>query len=187
MILLSYLDLSYSNFPKNITFQLWNLSNLEYLDLSGNDFNEPENLEWPPQLSCLRYVDMTNVNLSKVNDRLQLVNKLHYLKSPYLNYCNLPTNFLVLVINSSTSLDVLSLSDNGLISSSSILEWLFNSNTSVVNLVLSYNNFHGLIPNGFSIINSLAHLYLDNNEFEGGIPKTFSVFVMLHLGFKGGC
>ena len=81
---------------------------------------------------------MSAVNLSKVNDWLQVVNKLHHLKSLKLENCNLPNIFPIPIINSSTSLDVLDLSDNSLTSSSSVLEWLFNSNTSVVNLDLSH-------------------------------------------------
>ncbi len=71
-------------------------------------------------------------------DWLQVVNKLHYLKSIPMEYCNLPNNFHVPVVNSSTSLDILDLSYIGLTCSSSVLEWLFNSNTSVVNLDLSH-------------------------------------------------
>nr|POE76897.1 putative inactive leucine-rich repeat receptor kinase xiao [Quercus suber] len=54
-----------------------------------------------------------------------------------------------------------------------VLEWLFNSNTSVVDLDLKFNEFQGSIPDDFTRINSLAHLYLDSNEFEGEIPKAF--------------
>ncbi|KAK4607135.1 hypothetical protein RGQ29_001096 [Quercus rubra] len=61
-----------------------------------------------------------------------------------------------------------------LTSSSLVLEWLFNYNTSVVELYLFGNQFQDMIPNAFSKIKSLTHLYLDDNEFEGGIPKSFS-------------
>ena len=101
------------------------------------------------------------------------MNKLPYLTSLFLFSCNLPNNFSIPLINSSTSLDVLNLAHNDLTSSSIVLEWLFNSNTSVVELCLSNNQFQGLIPNAFSRINSLAHLYLVSNEFEGKIPKAF--------------
>ncbi|KAK7851761.1 receptor-like protein eix2 [Quercus suber] len=172
---LGHLGLGSANFGRNIPFpfQLGNLSNLQYLDLSGNNFNKPENLEWLPQLSSLEYLDMSIVNLSKVNNWLHVVNKLPYLTSLHLYSCNLPNIFSIPLVNSSTSLDVLGLSNNDLTSSSSILEWLFNSNTSVVDLDLRFNEFQGSIPDDFTRINSLAHLYLDSNEFEGEIPKAF--------------
>ncbi|XP_030970935.1 receptor-like protein EIX1 [Quercus lobata] len=170
---LRHLDLYDANFGRNIPFQLGNLSNLQYLNLGWNNFNIPENIEWLPQLSSLEYLCMSTVNLSKVNNWLHVVNKLPYLTSLYLSSCNLPNIFSVPLVNSSTSLDGLDLSYNSLTSSSSVLEWLFNSNTSIVALDLSYNRFQGLIPDGFSKINSLAKLYFYKNEFEGGIPKSF--------------
>nr|XP_023879409.1 receptor-like protein EIX1 [Quercus suber] len=169
---LSSTSLSHPAFPQGFC-ELGNLSNLQYLDLSGNNFNKPENLEWLPQLSSLEYLDMSTVNLSKVNNWLHVVNKLPYLTSLHLYSCNLPNIFSIPLVNSSTSLDVLGLSNNDLTSSSSVLEWLFNSNTSVVDLDLKFNEFQGSIPDDFTRINSLAHLYLDSNEFEGEIPKAF--------------
>ena len=147
---LRHLDLYYANFGRSIHFQLGNLSNLQYLDL-----------------------DMSNVNLSKVNNWLYVLNKLPYLTSLFLGSCNLSNIFFVPLLNSSTSLDVLDLSYNNLTSSSLVLEWLFNSNTRVVELYLYDNQFQGLILDAFSRINSLAHLNLDYNEFEGEIAKAF--------------
>ena len=162
---------------------------MQYLDLSFNHFNKPENIEWLPQLSSLKYLDMSEVNLSNVNNWLHVVNKLSYLTSLFLYSCNLSNIFSVPLVNSSTSLDVLDLSSNNLTSSFLVLQWLFNFNTSVVKLVLSHNQFRGLIPDAFSRINSLAHLsldfifnlnkcanhsleglYLDQNHLNGTIP-----------------
>ncbi|XP_065624007.1 receptor-like protein 51 [Quercus suber] len=71
-------------------------------------------------------------------------------------------------------LDILDLSVNNITLSSSVIEWLFNSNTRVVELYLYDNQFQGLIPNAFCRIYSLKVLSLHDNEFEGGIPKSFS-------------
>ena len=145
---------------------------MQALDLSWNHFNKPENIEWLAQLSSLEYLDMSTVNLSKVNNWLHVVNKLPYLTSLSLCFCNLPKIFSTRLVNSS-SLDYLNLGGNNLTSSSLVLEWLFKSNISVVELYLFENQLQGLISDAFSKINSLAHLYLDSNEFEGEIPKAF--------------
>ena len=171
---LRHLDFFRANFGRNIPFQLGNLSNLQYLDLAWNNFNEPENLEWLRPLSSLSFLRMNSVSLSKVNNWLHVVNQLPYLTVLVLRACSLPNIFPIPHVNSSTSLDVLDLSDNNLTSSSSVLKWLFNSNTSVEELGLSHNQFQGLIPNAFGKIHSLELLVLHDNEFEGGIPKSFS-------------
>ncbi|KAK7857822.1 receptor-like protein eix1 [Quercus suber] len=126
---------------------------------------------WLRPLSSLSFLRMSSVNLSKVNNWLHVVNQLPYLTVLVLRACSLSNIFPIPHVNSSASLDVLSLSYNNLTLSSSVLEWLFNSNTSVVELYLHDNQFQGLIPNAFSRINSLEVLILDDNEFEGGIPK----------------
>ena len=174
---LRHLDLNSANFGRNIPFQLGNLSNLQYPDLSWNNFNKLENIEWLPQLSSLEYLRMDAVNLSKANNWLHVVNRLPYLTSLFLRFCNLQNIFSVPLVNSSTSLDVLNPSYNNLTSSSSVLQWLFNSNTSVVELYLDDNQFQGLIPDALSKINSLAHLYLGYNEFEGGDTKSLWRYV----------
>ena len=138
---LRHLDLRDANYGRNIPFQLGNISNLQYLSLGRNHFSNPKNIEWLPQLSSLQYLDMSSVNLSKVNNWLHVVNKLPYLTSLFLISCNLPNIFFVPLVNSSTSLDVLNLSYNVLTSSSSVLEWLFKSNTSVVELISLLTNF----------------------------------------------
>ena len=85
----------------------------------------------------------------------------------------MPNIFFIPLVNSFTSLDALGLASTDLTSASSVLEWLFNYNTSIVELYLFGNQFQGMIPNAFSKIKSLVHLYLNDNEFEGGIPKSF--------------
>uniref|UniRef100_A0A7N2MTJ2 Leucine-rich repeat-containing N-terminal plant-type domain-containing protein n=2 Tax=Quercus lobata TaxID=97700 RepID=A0A7N2MTJ2_QUELO len=171
---LRHLDFYHANFGRNIPFQLGNLSSLQHLDLGRNNFNEPENLEWLRPLSSLSFLCMSSVNLSKVNNWLHVVNQLPYLTVLLLHACSLPNIFPIPHVNSSTSLDVLNLSYNNLTLSSSALEWLFNSNITVVKLYLFDNQFQGLIPDAFSKIHSLELVDLDGNEFEGGIPKSFS-------------
>ena len=97
----------------------------------------------------LKYLGMGGINLNKFNNWLQIVNKIPYLTSLLLENCNLANIFFVPLTNSSTSLDALYLPYNGLTSSSSVLEWLFNYNTSVVELYLFGNQFQDMIPNAF--------------------------------------
>ena len=155
---LRHLNLFYANFGRNIPFQLGNLSNLKYLDLGLNNFNKPKNIEWLPQLSSLEYLDMSTINLSKVNNWLHVVNKLPHLTFLFLYHCNLLNIFSIPLINSSTYIDVFQLSDNNPTCSSLVLQWLFKSNTSVVELHLYSNQFQGLILAAFSRINSCTSL-----------------------------
>ena len=67
--------------------------------------------------------------------------------------------FSVPLANSSTSLDVLYLRYNSLTSSSSVLEWLFNSNSSVVELEIFGIQFQGIILDAFSKIKSLSLIW----------------------------
>ncbi|KAK7857820.1 receptor-like protein eix2 [Quercus suber] len=131
---------------------------------------------------------MSSVNLSKVNNWLQVVNKLPYLSSLHLESCNLPSIFSVWLVNSSTSLHSLDLSDNSLTSSSSVLQWLFNFNTSVdflgelpncwmhfeglKILNLANNHFHGKIPNSIGSLLGIEILDLSNNSFTGELPSS---------------
>ncbi|KAK7814140.1 receptor-like protein eix2 [Quercus suber] len=136
------LNLNFSNLEPlrgKLSPFLIDLQYLNYLDVQNNNFNQsqiPDSIEWLPQLYSLRYLDMSSVNSSKVNNWLQIVNKLPYLTSLNLESCNLPNIFLVWLVNSIASLHSLDLSDNSLTSSSSVLQWLFNFNTSVVKLDL---------------------------------------------------
>ncbi|GKV29214.1 hypothetical protein SLEP1_g38160 [Rubroshorea leprosula] len=135
--------------------QLENLTSLQ-LNLRHNYFNSMENIEWLSHLSSLKYLDMSTINLRKVNNGLQVVNKLPYVTNLWLDFCNLldvvPQSFPR--VSNLTSLAVLDLS--------------------------SRNVFQGPIPETFSLMTSLEYLYLKENQFVG-IPKSFGNMCKLRL------
>ncbi|VVA19416.1 PREDICTED: LRR receptor [Prunus dulcis] len=173
---LRYLDLSWTYFQGKFPSQVRNLTNLVYLNLSGNRLTNVENLDWLPLLSSLRYLDLSFSNLSNVFDWPAAINKLPELTNLTLEGCDLPSPILSTLsyINSSKSLASVDLHSNRVNSTSSIFLWLSNYNTSLVHLALSYNLLTGSIPDVFGNMSSLAHLYLTNNQLEGGDPHSFA-------------
>ncbi|KAM1019416.1 hypothetical protein ACFX13_041496 [Malus domestica] len=160
-----------------LSSQVGNLTHLQYLDLSDNDFASVENLNsWLPRLSSLTYLDLSGSNLSNSYDWLEAINMLPKLTNLSLAGCGLPSPLIhsstLFNINSSKSLAHVDLSSNQL--TSSIFLWLSNYSTNLVILKLSYNQLTGSIPHVLGHMSSLAYLYLSDNQIEGGIPKSFS-------------
>ncbi|XP_062029572.1 receptor-like protein EIX2 [Rosa rugosa] len=171
---LKELKLANANFSGHVPPQLGNLSNLHTLDLYRNQVVSPENLEWLSHLSSLRYLNMSYLDLSKVVNWPQSLSKLTLLTELQLSSCHLPDVNLrsLSFINSSTSLQILHLSENSLLNSS-IFYWIANVSSNFVHIDLRDNNLEGPIPDVFKSMLSLASLDLSFNQLEGGIPKGF--------------
>nr|XP_023877875.1 receptor-like protein EIX2 [Quercus suber] len=198
---LKHLDLSWTNLSGPISHQLENLSHLQFLNLLGNDLIIIENLEWLSHLPSIEYLDLTSINLSVVNDWLEVVSHLSNLTTLNLWGCDLPSQMFSSLSGfnywkSLTSLESLNLNPNKLVSlpkpigdicTLRKLYFFFNNaNAQLVELVnnlsryakdsledlgLSYNQLTGSLPN-FTLFPSLKYLGLSNNILNGTVPKS---------------
>ncbi|XP_040367358.1 receptor-like protein EIX2 [Rosa chinensis] len=170
---LKELKLARANFSGPVPSQLGNLSNLHTLDLEGNSDVSFESLEWLSHLSSLRYLNISEIDLSRNRNWPQSLSKLTSVIELQLFECDLSVNLRSLSsINSSASFQAIDLSFNSL--NSSIFYWIANvSSSNLVHIGLSGNYLQGPIPDVFTNMASLKFLDLSENQFEGGIPKFF--------------
>ena len=171
------LKLALNEIVGSIPHTLANLSNLKKLDLQDN-YLDANDHEWLSHLSNLRYLGLSNINLSRVVDWPSSISKIPSLLELYLDHCALPQvnpkSFSHL--NFSTSLHILSLSENEL--NSSILSWVLNVSKVLTSLDLSLNSLH-TVSNVFANMISLQFLNLKDNELDGRIIKKFRTLCQL--------
>ncbi|XP_060676409.1 receptor-like protein EIX1 isoform X1 [Ziziphus jujuba] len=217
LVSLRYLNLSGTHFNGMIPHQLGNLTNLHSLDLNYvyTVINDPvvhayaKNLQWLSQLSSLRYLDMSRVDLEEASDWLEVTNSLPSLEVLRLSFCNLNFIFRPIYHVNFSSLSLLDLSYNYL--GNNIPPWVCNlrsltslylSNitsgnggpipediqnlTSLVHLDLSYNFFNTSIPSWLYSLSHLEVLILSYNEFRGPIPEDIqNLTSLVHLDLSG--
>ncbi|KAG2384180.1 uncharacterized protein HKW66_Vig0150570 [Vigna angularis] len=148
-----------------IPYALSNLSNLQYLDLGKNNL-VARDLDWLSHLSTLRYLDLSRNNLGAVTDWPSSISKVPFLSELYVNDCGLPQvkPKSISHINSSTYLQILSLSGNHF--DSSIMSWVLNVSKVVRVLDLSHNELDNGIIKTFNTLCQLKKLYLGSNKLS---------------------
>lgn len=144
-------------------------SDLHYLDLSWNLDLHMDSLRWLSQLSSLKYLSLTGVDLHKETNWLQAVAMLPSLSELHLRDCNL-NNIISpsLKYVNFTSLVTLDLSLNNF--SSELPNGLFNLTRDISYLDLSRSNIHGEIPPNLLNLRDLRYLFLSYNQLKGLIP-----------------
>ncbi|TKY45187.1 TOO MANY MOUTHS protein [Spatholobus suberectus] len=149
MTSLTHLNLSDAGFSGKILNQIGNLSNLLYLDLRSDHYDEPlfaENLYWLSSVSKLQYLDLGGANLSKSFDWLHTLQALPSLMDLRLSQCVLPHYNQPSVLNFS-SLHTIDLSYTSFPVISFVPKWIFGLKK-LVSLQLSGNDIQGPIPDG---------------------------------------
>nr|TKR63760.1 hypothetical protein D5086_0000321450 [Populus alba] len=150
---LDYLDLSLNNFQgAEIPAFLGSLKNLKYLNLSHASFNEQVSHHLG-NLSNLKYLDLS-WNYGLKVDKLQWASTL-----PSLKHLDLSGLKLTEAIDCTNYFN------------SSIPQWLFNFSR-IQTLNLRENGFRGSMSSDIGNLNLLAVLDLSHNELEGEIPRT---------------
>ncbi|XP_061352134.1 receptor-like protein EIX2 [Gastrolobium bilobum] len=177
---LNYLDLSLNGFttlglPSIFNQSLVtpntraNFSNLQFLDLSFNDDLHLDNLHWLSQLSSLKSLNLSQINLSNETNWLQSMSMHSSLLELRLSSCHLSNiNPFVKFVNF-TSLVTLDLSGNYFVSE--LPYWLFNLSSDISYIDLSFNFLQGQIPKSLLSLRNLKSLRLNNNELNGSIPN----------------
>ncbi|ESR61929.1 hypothetical protein CICLE_v10018217mg [Citrus x clementina] len=155
---LAYLDLSENNIDGQIPNWMWEVGNdtLSFLDLSHNFITEIKQIPWK--------------NLNYLNLQSNLLQGPLPVPPPRLEVFlvsnNQFTGEIIQSICSSSTLEVLDLSDNGF--SGTIPVCIGNFSL----LDLRNNRLNGTIPEAFAEANLLRTLNLNNNELEGPVPKS---------------
>ncbi|KAI4986120.1 hypothetical protein ZWY2020_018750 [Hordeum vulgare] len=167
--------------PSLLPPHLGNLSNLLILDLSNqlHGCYSPD-LAWLSQLWKLKYLGMSQVDLSAVVNWAHVVNMLPSLVFLELQSCGLRSTMPPPLNSNLTSLENLYLDSNSFNSSvgDNYLAW----DLPVLKILSMYScGVQGLIPAAVGNLTSIQSLVLDNNNFSGKVPSTFKKLKKLQM------
>ncbi|RCV26070.1 hypothetical protein SETIT_5G215900v2, partial [Setaria italica] len=172
---LRYLYISGSKFGGRVPPRLGNLSRLLYLDLNNifeDSYIYSTDLAWLSRLTTLKYLDLSEVNLSTATDWAHVVNKLPSLVTLNLRYCGLQNVIPSPVDVNLTSLEYLDLNGNEF-SSALGPKNLFWDLPSLLHLDMGVCGLQGSIPEEVGNMTSITRLDLSVNNLIGTIPTTF--------------
>ncbi|CDP11195.1 unnamed protein product [Coffea canephora] len=161
---LEYLDLSLNQFFGSIPRQIGNLSKLIYLDFSVNELSQ----EIPPEICNLRNL----IHLALVRNQLSgpippEIGTMYNIVDIYLEFNNL-TGSIPASFGNLNRLVNLYLFQNHL---SGLIPHAIGNLISLQFLDLSQNYLTGSIPESLGNLTNLIHLYLFDNRLSGSIPK----------------
>jgi Leucine-rich repeat (LRR) protein len=140
---LQHVDVSGNDFDGTIPTQMCNCPELEYLLLSGNEFEEGNIPSCIANLDKLRDLELGDAQLSG----------------------EIPTQLAQL-----RDLNVLDMSKNGL---TGTLPSTLGMLSKMVRLHLNDNDFRGSIPSHLGSLSLIQELYLDENLLTGTVPSSF--------------
>ncbi|XP_022632101.1 LRR receptor-like serine/threonine-protein kinase GSO2 [Vigna radiata var. radiata] len=153
----SYYEVSRRYISGEIHKTLMELRQLQYLNLSFNDFRDTNVPEFLGSLTNLRYLDLSSCHFSG-----QIPTQISFLS--HLKYLNLSRNYY---LNGSIPRELGNLSR---------LQYLD----------LSSNYFEGSVPSQIGNLSRLEYLDLSGNSFEGYIPSQLGNLSNLHTLYLGG-
>ncbi|PIN10269.1 Leucine-rich repeat protein [Handroanthus impetiginosus] len=162
---LTYLSLSNNMFNGTLTESIGYLSNVEHLDLCSNHLEGQVSEAHLLNLSKLRELDLSfNSNLTiKISS---LWNPSFQLSSLMLRHCKLGPHYPKWLRNQK-QLEVVDISNAKI--SDSIPHWFWDNIQMIMELNMSHNQIHGVLPDLSSNIHLLT-MDLSSNEFSGSLP-----------------
>uniref|UniRef100_A0A0N5A8T2 TIR domain-containing protein n=1 Tax=Syphacia muris TaxID=451379 RepID=A0A0N5A8T2_9BILA len=157
-IALEKLDLS-NNLFKDITATVFNISKLNYLNLSHN-YLETVSTEVIPETSSLLNLDLSYNQLQQIPPAVEKLIILQVLNMSHNKIKNISKS----IFNDLASLQRIDLSYNSI---TQIQSGIFKDSRSLKQLLLSNNVIMSLAEDAFDKCEQLEHLDLSNNRIEG--------------------